>query len=573
MKIFGNVLVLLLAVVLCTAPFLLHGAPNTPSDVHQNLMARVLSGALFWQHGNYGRVPQLLSGLEPWSSGLFSLKLDSLFMNLATSSTAIAVVFFVRCLVFIGLLAVVFSLRYGAPFVLSAALASCALVGLNVLGWFYYWPDYLGGGIFGWGYALFPILLVPLAVEARVKRLGVLASISFATGLLYGMTANYAIAVFGSFTAAVWIVIEIGYFRGIVVAAANAAGVALAVAPELVRFVAIGVGGTRSKFAELVDWSQMVQILAHRGGRPAIVALVLAVVAGLIALSHRKDRVVLMKLAAIYVVVMMLDPVVKAAGRSLEPVVPVIVLSTSYYSYAFAPIAFAAFLCIGFRRLRPIMLGLLSVFLLLIAAKMTWDSARELAATEIPSLSIIRDVANELKGDPTDPGRAVVIRDFAAELETLKTRVQTPLPNQFAAFGLNMADGYLPNPDNGYAIFMSNVETPGAEPVTRSLFERHVILNVPITSHFAEGAGGCLEQRSAVPIDPYLTLPVLQNAAVRYVISMFELEFEASAPQDRRSAGVLRERTQRCASVRLRVRAAGIAVRAGARNHGRRRHQ
>ena len=44
----------------------------------------------------------------------------------------------------------------------------------------------------------------------------------------------------------------------------------------------------------------------------------------------------------------------KAAGRSLEPVVPMIVLSTSYYSYVFAPIVLAAFLCVGFRHLAGI---------------------------------------------------------------------------------------------------------------------------------------------------------------------------------------------------------------------------
>ena len=466
----------------------------------------------------------MLSGFEPWSSALLPPKLDSLFMNLATSSRAITVLLFARCVVFIGLLSAVFVLRYGAPFVLSVALASCALVGLNLLGWFYFWPDYLGSGVFGWGYSLFPILLIPMAVERRVKRLGVLASFAFATGLLYGMISNFVIAVFGSFAAVVWLVVEIGSVRGLAVAAASAVGVLLAISYELVRFVKIGVEGTRSTFALLLDWTQTAQILIHRGGYTAIVALVLAVLSGAIAVTYRGERMALVRLAAVYIVVMMLDPVMKAAGRSLEPVVPVFVLSTSYYSYVFAPVVFAASLCIGFRHLRPIKLGLLSMLLLLIAAKMTWDSAKELAATEIMSLSIIREVADELKRDAAEPARAVVIRETAAELEAFKPRLQQPLPNNFAAFGLNMADGYLPNPNNAYAIFMSNVATPGKEPVATSIFERHVGLYVPITSHFTQAANGCLEQRSAVPIDAYLALPILQNASVRYAISMFELE-------------------------------------------------
>jgi hypothetical protein len=203
-KLFGNALAVLVAAAACTSPFLLRGFPNTASDLHQALMARALSGILFWQHGFYSRVPQLLSGFEPWSSGLFSPKLDSLFMNWATSSRAITAILFARCALFITLLSTVFYLRYGAQFRLSAALASCALVGLNVLGWLYFWPDYLAGGTFGlWGYVLFPILLIPQALERRMERLVILTSISFAAGLLYGMTTTYPYAVFGGMVAAI----------------------------------------------------------------------------------------------------------------------------------------------------------------------------------------------------------------------------------------------------------------------------------------------------------------------------------------------------------------------------------
>ena len=91
-------------------------------------------------------------------------------------------------------------------------------------------------------------------------------------------------------------------------------------------------------------------------------------------------------------------------------------------------------------------------------------------------------------------------------------------------FGLDMADGYLPNPSNAYSLFMSNVMMPGPEATTSSKFERNVIFSVPVLAHLAEAGPGCLEQRTAVPLDDYLSLPVLQNAAVRYVISMFQLE-------------------------------------------------
>ena len=131
-------------------------------------------------------------------------------------------------------------------------------------------------------------------------------------------------------------------------------GAALALAPELIRFVKVGTEGARGKFALFFDWTQTAQILIHRDGRTALVALALVILAVAIAAFHRKDRIVLVKLAAIYVIVMMLDPAMKAAGRSLEPVLPVIVLSTSYYSYVFAPIVLAAFLCVGFRHLRGV---------------------------------------------------------------------------------------------------------------------------------------------------------------------------------------------------------------------------
>jgi hypothetical protein len=524
MKPIGNALVVLLGAVVCTAPLLLYGLPNTASDLHITLTARTLSGILFWQRGFYGRVPELLSGIEPWSSGIFSLKLDSPLMNLATSSAAMVVVLFVRSAVFIALLSVVLSRRYGAPFVLSAALACCAAVGLNVLAWLYYWPDYFGGGIFGWGYALFPVLLLPLAVERSTERLAVLASLSFAVGLLYGMTSTYAIAVFGSFAAAVWMVIEIANVRGLVVAAANAVGVALALVPELVRFVEVGGEGARSKFALFFGWTQTAQILIHRDGRTALVALTLVILAVGIAAFHRKDRILLVRLAAIYVAVMMIDPVMKAAGRSLEPVLPVIALSTSYYSYVFAPVVLAAFLCVGFRHLRGIKMGALSAVLLLIALKLTWGSATELAAREIPDLSITGEVAGELSGSAASRGRAVVIRPLEKEFQASNFRLPLLSPNEFAMFGLDMADGYLPNPSNMYSLFMSNVMTPGPEPTTNSKFERNVILSVPVLPHFAEAGQGCLEQQGAIPLDDHLSLPVLRNAAVRYVISMFTLE-------------------------------------------------
>jgi hypothetical protein len=524
MRLVCNALVVLLAAVVCTAPFLLHGLPNTPSDLHVTLTARTLSGILFWRHGLYGRVPELLSGIEPWSSGIFSFKLDSLFMNLATSSTAMIVVLFARSMVFIGVLSTVFWSRYGAPFLLSAALACCAAAGLNVLGWLYYWPDYLGGGVFGWGYALFPVLLIPLAVERSIERLVVLALLSFMFGLLYGMTATYAIAVFGSFAAAVWMVIEIRNVRGWIIAAANIAGVVLALAPELVRFVELGAEGARSKFALLFDWTQTAQILIIRNGPTAVVALVLVVLAIAIAAFRPKDRTMLAKLAVIYAVVMMLDPVVKTVGHYLEPMLPVIVLSTSYYSYVFAPIVLAAFLCVGFRRLRGIKMGVLSAVLLLIALEITWQSTGDLAAREVPDLAITGQLAGKLAGSAASRGRAVVIRPIERDFQASNFRLPLLSPNEFAMFGLDMADGYLPNPSNAYSLFMSNVMTPGSDPTTISIFQRNVILNVPVLAHLAEDGRGCLEQQSAIPVDEHLSLPVLQNAAVRYVISMFTLE-------------------------------------------------
>jgi hypothetical protein len=523
-KPIGNALMVLVGAAVCTAPLLLHGLPNTASDLHITLTARTLSGILFWQHGLYGRVPELLSGIEPWSSGLYSLKLDSLVMNLATSSAAMVVVLLVRSVVFITVLSIVFSLRYGAPFLLCVALACCAAVGLNLLAWLYYSPDYFGGGIFGWGYALFPVLLLPLALERSIHRLVVLAALSFAVGVLYGMTATYAIAVFGSFAAAVWIVIEVASVRGLVVAAANAVGAALALAPELVRFVTVGTEGARSKFALFFDSTQTAQILIHRDGRTGFVALALVLLALVTASLHRKDRVVLVKLSAIYLVLMLIDPLMKAAGRSLEPVVPVIVLSTSYYSYVFAPIVVAAFVCIGFRHLAGIKMKLLSAVLLLIALKLTSGSATEFAVRESSNLSIVAEVAGELTRPGASRGRAVVIRPIETDLQTSNFRLPLLSPNEFAMFGLDMADGYLPNPSNAYSLFMSNVMTTGPDPTTNSKFERSVILNVPVLAHFAEAGQGCLEQRSAIPLDEHLSLPVLQNAAVGYVISMFSLE-------------------------------------------------
>ena len=48
-----------------------------------------------------------------------------------------------------------------------------------------------------------------------------------------------------------------------------------------------------------------------------------------------------------------------------------------------------------------------------------------------------------------------------ADFEASNFRLPLLSPNEFAMFGLDMADGYLPNPSNAYSIFMSNVMTPG----------------------------------------------------------------------------------------------------------------
>jgi hypothetical protein len=142
----------------------------------------------------------------------------------------------------------------------------------------------------------------------------------------------------------------------------------------------------------------------------------------------------------------------------------------------------------------------------------------------MPDFSVVREVADELKGSDAHRWRAAVISTTGRDMEASKFRLPLLSPNHFAMFDLDMVDGFLPNPDNAYSTFMSNAAVPGPDPVTNSKFERAVILTVPVMAHLAETGQGCLEQRSAVPVDDHLSLPVLQNAAVRYVISMFELE-------------------------------------------------
>jgi hypothetical protein len=529
MKMLGNTFAVLAAAAACTSPYLLRGFPNAASDLHQALMARALSGILFWQHGFYTRVPQLLSGIEPWSSGLYSVKLDSLFMGFVTSSSAITAILFIRCALFIALLSVVFYLRYGVQFYISVALASCALVGLNVLQWLYFWPDYLAGGTFGlWGYVLFPVLLIPLALEKRVERMAVLMPISFATGLLYGMTTTYPYAIFGSVVAAVWIAAETGSFKGWTIAAVNALGVACAAAVELAHVANLGTNGTRGKFLLLFDWKQTPIILLHRGGLTALAALALAVVSIALAASHPKDRVLLVKLALIYIGVMILDPVMKTRG--LEFVFPPFVLSVSYYTYAFAPIVLAAFLAIGFRYLRgPSQLLMITVMMVIVII-LTWDKSgiEVLFANETSSFSVIREVVGALKNGAAPGGRAVIIRETERDLYASKSRLQRLSPNDFATFELNMADGYISNPDNMYSAFMSNVMAPQWGPTERPTIEHQlehqVVLTVPVMTYFAEAARGCLEQKTALPIDTYLELSILENAAVQYVISMYMLQ-------------------------------------------------
>ena len=163
-----------------------------------------------------------------------------------------------------------------------------------------------------------------------------------------------------SFVAAVWMVIEIGNVRGLVVAAASAVGVALAIAPELVRFLQVGVEGDRSKWALFFDWTQTAQILLHRDPRVPVgaVAAALVVLAIAIAAFHRKDRS-----SAGQAGDRLCDRDDARSGhedgrpRVSRGCLPLIVLSTSYYSYVFAPVVLAAFLCVGFRHLRGIKMG------------------------------------------------------------------------------------------------------------------------------------------------------------------------------------------------------------------------
>ena len=127
----------------------------------------------------------------------------------------------------------------------------------------------------------------------------------------------------------------------------------------------------------LTDRTETAQILIHCGGYTAIVALVLAVLSGAIAVTYRGERLGLVRLAAVYIVVMMLDPVMKAAGRSFGAGGSGLRLDVVLFVRICAGRLRRRRWCIGFRHSRrPIKLGLLSMLLLLIAAKMTWDSAK-----------------------------------------------------------------------------------------------------------------------------------------------------------------------------------------------------
>ena len=178
------------------------------------------------------------------------------------------------------------------------------------MAWLYYSPDYFGGGIFGWGYALFPVLLLPLALERSIQRLVVLASLSFAVGVLYGMSATYAIAVFGSFAAAVWIVIEVANVRGLVVRR----GECRRCRPRAragARPVRRGRHRRRAEQVRIVlrlDANRANTHPSRRSHGAGGVGSALAPCARDRRRCIAKTSIMLVKLSAIYVVLMMLDP-------------------------------------------------------------------------------------------------------------------------------------------------------------------------------------------------------------------------------------------------------------------------
>ncbi len=526
MKTLGNGLFFVSAVAACILPLAWFGVPNSSTDLEITILARTLASQLFWQHGFYHRVPQILSGVDALPSGMFAIKLDSLFMALVTSSTGVLLLLLARCTIFIALTATILCKVYGASFRVAVGLAACASAGLNILNWLYYGPDYVGGGLFGWGYPLFALLLCPMALEEG-KRLSVVALMSFGFGVLYGASSLYFIAIFGGYVAFLWVVLRPDPLRHAVSAAAGLAGVLLAIAPELLRFMQTSAAsGTRSTFALFFDWRQTWDILIHRDVSATRIGLALAAVALGVALWRPAARAGIAVLAVVYVLSMLLDPVMKTMGPDLQGVLPTFVLSVSYYSYVFSPIVLVAILAASFRHVRGIAEVGLAVALVAIALKLTSSGlAAGLVPREGPGLAVIRAVARELQARDVGLQRAVVIRETGADFENAHWRLARLSPNHFAAFGLAMADGYIPNPDARYALFMSNVAIPpGAGSVTRSRFERNVVLDVPVSSHLKEAAGGCLAQETAIPVDDYLSLPILQNAAVRYVISMFRLE-------------------------------------------------
>jgi hypothetical protein len=527
MKVLGNALFAIFATVAVLAPFLLFNLPNTSTDLQISILARTLSAHLFWEHGFYNRVPQILSGIDPWSSGLFSLKLDSLFMTLVTTPTSIIVLFFARCLFFIAILSIFFHHIYGAPFRIAIGCAACAFAGLNILNWLYYPPDYIGGGTVGLAYALFPILLVPIILDQKIKSSIVLAFISFLIGSLYGAASFFFIAIFGCYVAGLWTVIQINSLRGWIIAVASCTGVAVAIAPELFRFLQIGAGGgLRNTFILYFEWYQTLNILVNRDANVTLVGCALAVIAILMAFRRPVDLAAMRKLIVIYILSMFLDPIVKTFGRPLENILPTFVLSTSYYAYIFSPVVFGAFLCSGFKYIRGVLGEIVPLMLVLIAAKLTVSGVEiNLTPRVAPDLSIHHELSNELKNRAAKQQRAVVVRETEDDLERSRWRLARLSPNEFSTFGLYMADGYIANPDNNYAIFMSNVAMPaGTGVTTKSRAQRNIVLNVPVSSHLVETAEGCIEQRSPIAVDDYLSLPVLQNAAVQYIISMYRLE-------------------------------------------------
>jgi hypothetical protein len=522
----GHILFAAFAITVYFLPFLLWGFEDTSTDLHITILSRILSSRLLWHHGIYNRVPELLSGMDPWSSGLFSLKVDSLFMDIITSSHSVMVLLVFRIIIFTGLTSLVLQGLYRAPFRLSIALALCAAAGVNILNWLYYGPDYVGGGAAALGYIMFPLLLIPMVLEKRIKSTIAIASAAFLIGASYGSLALFFIAVFGCYVAGVWTVVQVGSLRGLAIAAALSTGVAITIAPEIYRFMQIGAeGGLRNTFAELFDLKETLRILVHRDFGVTLVCTALATTAIIMAHRNRGDVIALIKLAVVYALCMLLDPIVKSLGNMLLDKVPVVVLSASYYTYVFAPVVFAAFLCVGFKNSTGITKECLPIVLLGLSFVITLNGVRDYNTRAVPDLSVDIELANVLKARAAKKQRAVVVRETEDDLEKSARRLPRLSPNHFAAFGLYMADGYVSNPDANYAIFMTNAAAPAdAAASTKSSFQRNIVLNVPVSSHLREGAGNCLKQDSPIALDDHLLLPVLQNAAVQYVISMYRLE-------------------------------------------------